>query len=909
MHELNRIRQHLRIAAATAHLSLTLLLAGPMAPAHAVSLAECEKVLGDVNAQIRIKRFPGGFVELRDDSGEVLWFYDQYGSFEDYLKITKEEADCLVLVRNSQAAQNFASLAGEAPPPASIRMAATAAVQPAVVGAHAFDIADLDGDGDLDTVTLEGSDSLTVWRQDANGQLLPAADIQIGTGGSQVVLADLNEDSHADAIVARAGNYGADPGDVTVLLGRGDATFQAARSFAAGKVPLSLAVADLNGDDHLDVVTANADQAATPRNVAILLGDGAGGLGTPRQLTGIPETTAILAADFNGDDVADLAVAHWELGIALLRGNGDGSFKAALDSDVGVPLAFLTALDLNGDGTRDLVGAAANNGAIAYLPGIGDGSFSVPLFAAAGTGARSFAVSDRADDGSVRVLVPDAAHGGLAVHSITGDGRLLAPATYLTHASGPNDIAVADFNRDGKPDVATAGSSAPGISLFKGVGGVRLESQAPLNLAGLSTLATGDFDKDGTADIVAVGNVVSFLRGRGDFTFEPSVDTPLAASEHRDVDAADFDGDGLLDLAVASSGPSAGSGQVSVVLGAGGGAFSVATLAAGTHPVAVVAQDVNRDGNPDLVVVDTGTFQSDTDPGGIYVFAGRGNGAFRAPRRYDAGRNPSSVAVGDLNADAWPDFAVTTGGPGFESFYGVLMGNGTGRFGRARLTQTADSPAQVAIGAFSADPAADLMIAYCCGATDMAIVPGLGDGTFLEEEHFPAGANVQRMAFADFNQDGLKDLAVANSVFTFGSGSVSILLRYAGLPSCQARLPTHVGTGAPDTLTGSAGDDVIVGLGGGDRIDGAQGNDLACGGAGNDTLLGGNGDDSLWGDAGQDLLTGGPGNDSLNGGSGNDSLSGTSGDDALSGGPGTDDCRGGADTDTARDCEAVSSIP
>lgn len=881
-------------------------LAAPAAPSHALNLADCQADLLTMHYYAKAITAPGRHIILEDG---VFYYVEPSESDYKLAELSQERKDCIALIERNSLQEIYQLLAS----PSAVQGRAASATGDAVYdvarGADLFDVADLDGDGDVDAVSVADGSDLTVWTLEGDQGLVQSSRIPIGTGANQVVLADLNEDGHSDAIVARAGNYGTDPGDVTVLLGVGDATFHEAHSFAAGKVPLWLSVADLNGDEHLDVVTGNADQASTPRNVSVLLGDGAGGLGTPRRRAGIAETTAILAADFTGDEIADLAVAHWDLGISLLPGNGDGTFTAAVNSDVGVPLTYLTALDFNGDGMRDLVGAATNNGAVAYLPGKGDGSFAAPLFASGGTGARSFAVSERTEDGSLRVFVPDAAHGGLAVHTITDDAHLVAPGTYLTYASGPSDVAVADFNRDRKPDVVAANSSGSGLALFKGLGGVRLEAQVPLNVSPRVALATGDFDKDGNPDIAAVGDSVSLLRGNGSFTFAPAVDTPLPGSEHRDLDAADFDGDGLLDLAVASSGPPSGAGQVSVLRGTGGGHFSVATLAAGTHPVAVTARDVNRDGHPDLVVVDQGTFQSDTDPGGIYVFAGRGNGAFRPARRYDAGRNPSSVAVGDLNGDSWPDLAVTTEGAGFEFYYGVLLGNGTGRFGRAQLTQTADFPAQVAIGSVTADASPDLVIAYCCGTTDMAIAPGRGDGTFQEELFFPAGANVQRMALADFNQDGLSDLAVANTNFTFGSGSVSILLRYAGLPSCQGRLPTHLGTRAADELTGSAGDDVIVGLGGNDRIDGAQGDDLACGGTGNDTLLGGNGDDSLWGDAGQDVLTGGPGNDSLNGGSGNDSLSGTSGDDALAGGPGTDRCTGGAGADTARDCETVSSVP
>jgi hypothetical protein len=908
----------LRMRARSARLTicLRLLLAVVMvvtaAPAHAISLALCEKQLGRLQNLISTNAPSATHTKITTTlpgGEESLGAYDWKDRKVYEIKLTAIDVACQGVVEQYAVNASLRALILLLRSAQSLDADMVATPSAIAGGAQLFDVADLDEDGDLDAVTLGNGDDLTVWIGDGGDELSPVTDTPIGAGASQVVVADINEDERRDVIVVRTGNYGSDPGDVTVLLGRGDATFQAARTFAAGRAPLSLAVADLNGDDHLDVVTANADQAATPKNVAVLLGDGAGNLGTARLLSNIPEATAILAADFTGDEIADLAVANWEFGIALLRGNGDGTFDAAIDTDVDVPLFFLTALDFNGDGTRDLIGAATNNGAIAYLPGRGDGSFATPVLAAGGVGAESFAVQAAEGDGNLRIFVPDAVHGGLAVHSISNDARLFAPATYLTHASGPNDLAIADFNRDRKPDIATANFSSPGVSLFMGQGGVRLESKTPLNVSSPNALATGDFDKDGMPDLAALGSSLALLRGNGDFTFAPAVSTPLGSSEHRDLDAADFDGDGLLDLAVASSGPSAGAGQVSVLRGTGAGAFSVTSLAAGTHPVAVVAKDVNRDGNPDLLVVDNGTFQSDTDPGGIYVFAGRGNGAFRTARRYGAGRNPSSIAVGDLNADTWPDLAVTTEGPGFEFFYGVLMNNGTGLFRPARLTQTADFPVQIAIGAFTADPAADLMVAYCCGDTDMAIVPGLGNGTFEDEHFFPAGANVQRMAFADFNGDGLKDLAAGNSIYTAGSGAVSILLRYAGLPSCRAQLPTHVGSKAADNLSGTPRDDVIVGLGGNDVIDGMQGDDLVCGGAGVDSLSGGLGNDSLWGDPGNDSLTGGPGNDRLNGGTGDDLVNGTSGNDALDGSVGTDDCRGGSDQDTARNCEVVSGVP
>lgn len=128
----------------------------------------------------------------------------------------------------------------------------------------------------------------------------------------------------------------------------------------------------------------------------------------------------------------------------------------------------------------------------------------------------------------------------------------------------------------------------------------------------------------------------------------------------------------------------------------------------------------------------------------------------------------------------------------------------------------------------------------------------------------------------------------------------------AGIPTCDGRPATFVGTNRAETIIGSNGDDVIVARGGSDIVNGRGGNDVICGGAGNDILRGGagndvirggdgrdelqggGGNDRLYGDSGRDKIGGGPGNDRLYGGGGNDTLDGGSGTDSANGGPGVD---------------------
>ena len=230
----------------------------------------------------------------------------------------------------------------------------------------------------------------------------------------------------------------------------------------------------------------------------------------------------------------------------------------------------------------------------------------------------------------------------------------LAPLAYDAGAD-PVSVAVADFNGDGKPDLAVANqgnypypNSSVSILLGQG-GGTFLPAVSYAAGNNPQSVAVGDFNGDGKQDL-AVANYysanVSVLLGKGDGTFLPAV-SYLAGYGPRSVAAGDFNGDGKQDLAVAVAGDSYnGGGQgVSVLLGKGDGTFQTAqTFPTGTYPISVAVGDFNGDGILDLAV-------ANEDSDNVSVLLGKGDGTFLPAQTFPAGVNPSSVAVGDFNGD------------------------------------------------------------------------------------------------------------------------------------------------------------------------------------------------------------------------------------------------------------------
>ena len=299
--------------------------------------------------------------------------------------------------------------------------------------------------------------------------------------------------------------------------------------------------------------------------------------------------------------------------VAILMGNGDGSFQTAVTYSVGdgpFPVA-LVAADFNNDGHADLavVNAlvGASGGTLAILLNHGDGTFGAATQINTGLSPTSITASDLNNDGNQDLWI--AGNGTGAVLLGNGDGTFQVPTLYQTDVNGGNalGVAVGDFDGDGFTDIAAAnfGSDTIGVLLNNG-GGIFRNLAAYATGSGPDGLAAADLNHDGKLDLVAPdlnSNSVSVLLGNGDGTFQPQSSLTGGAGPSSAL-VADLDGTGHLDLAVADSN---GDG-VTVILGNGDGTFGKyydipSSSGAAPGPISAVAGDFNGDGRLDLAVV------------------------------------------------------------------------------------------------------------------------------------------------------------------------------------------------------------------------------------------------------------------------------------------------------------------
>src|SRR5262249_13361383 len=240
-----------------------------------------------------------------------------------------------------------------------------------------------------------------------------------------------------------------------------------------------------------------------------------------------------------------------------------------------------------------------------------------------------------------------------------------------------------------------------------------------------------------------------------------------------------FNGDGLLDLAVANT----GSNSASILIGNGNGTFQGAQhFAVGANPRSIILGDFNGDGFPDLATANEGS-------NNVSILIGNGDGTFQTARHFAVGgRGPWSVTAGDFDRDGQLDLAVANWGYEdciyYDPKYGclqyghiagttvsVLLGQGDGTFRPAQNFIVGSSPQYVAVGDFNGDQILDLATANA-DTNNVSVLVGIGDGTFRPAQHFAAGSGPSALAVGDFNGDGLPDLAVTN----FNSNDVSVLI-------------------------------------------------------------------------------------------------------------------------------------
>lgn len=599
-------------------------------------------------------------------------------------------------------------------------------------------VADVNGDGKLDVVVVDQNSPSNVWTMLGNGDGTFQSSTSValsGNGGYNVVFADFNGDGLLDlaendynsgqvtvylatsastyangvtyttpdkvynACNITAGdlsgdgkpeivNANCDSDSISVYVNNGDGTFQkatyynAALNVAGGTVadvyPAAVTIADVNGDGKADIISTNYFSS----DVTVLLGNGDGTVQEPTigyAIGGHPYAPAIVA-DFNGDGLADILVSDDEFSLTYLKGYGDGSFRSALNyyspiSDNQYARSYGIATgDFNGDGIPDFVigNCCDRTVGITVFLSRPDGSMQTGVNYSAGN-LYYLAVADFNGDGKLDIAATSINNGFVQIFNGIGDGTFSIGSTFATDLTStrPEGLVAGDFNHDGHPDLAVQNSSNQnvGILINDGTGGFLAPVNYSLSTNSNQGINTADLKGDGYLDLVVPlngGSAIAILLGNGDGTFQAETDVTVRSPYS--VAIADLNGDGKLDLAATTR--QYGSQGIDVAFGNGDGTFQTPVFYASSlkdfnldnpTPTSIQAADIDGDGKMDLVY-------TNSEYGTVGVLFGAGNGLFYDPVEYPAGAYGWGLVVADVNQDGAPDVVVAS-----RDFSGVTV--------------------------------------------------------------------------------------------------------------------------------------------------------------------------------------------------------------------------------------------
>ena len=446
---------------------------------------------------------------------------------------------------------------------------------------------------------------------------------------SSVAIGDLTGDKKPELVVSSYYD-----GTVWVLLNKGSGNFQALGCLLHRHVPQSMVLADFNGDKKLDFVVGNATgQFVTdcPRQwrrhlpgQSCITTKAVVDVDHTASRRPISTSTATSTSSRPAAAPAWVSASCWGLPTACSRRQRSSTSAPP----PGLPIAFVRAIDVNGDGKPDIVCGTPKG--VVVLLGSGTGTFKTPV---------TYAVS---------------------------------PSSY------PIVGWLADLNGDGKPDIVTSNHDGTvSVLLNKGNGTYGTATVFPSGTGAYpSGFAVGDFNQDGKPDIV-VGDFQAsdlvLLLGNGNGTFQSPVVLPSPVRPSG-LTAADLNKDGKLDLAIASGD---NSGSLAILLGNGNGTFTPGNTyqyfddstciiygACDHYPYSLVAVDLNGDNNLDLAIAPRnpwykvcGAYRCAEQYLGAVVYLGKGDGTFVEQSGWLAGVSPTWVVAGDFNSDGMPDLA------------------------------------------------------------------------------------------------------------------------------------------------------------------------------------------------------------------------------------------------------------
>lgn len=663
-------------------------------------------------------------------------------------------------------------------------------------------VGDFDRDGDLDVAVLDEFDEFCVLRNDgeANFSFDDIDDCYDSNGSDPVAIAAANLDAGGvlDLVILHNESE-----NVAVFLGNGDGTFAASDlpTVAVGQDPRDLAVGRVDGDALDDVVVLEHNDF-DPENMTVLLGSDNGRLRvvSPKSSAEF-NSLSIALGDIDRDGLLDAITVNEGNVASMIQGQGDGVFDPGFPAATGPGRLVVTA-DLDNDSDTDYVVLALGGDRIRVVRNNFGNPTATPTPFAVLTPTATVTQGGPTATPTPTVPTPTATVTPTATATAT---PTRIPRAQLTSCevdvslAGPVTLAAADFDRDGRVDIAIADREANRVSiLLVDAAGIRNRTGCMplkagpivLEVAAPAGLAVGDFDRNARLDLaVATSNGVAIFSGGGDGSFLRLADVLLSAPPAA-VTVADFNRDARPDLATADG----EAGTVSVLLGRGDGSFaSPTTISVGRPATALVAVDLNQDSRADLAVAsraarDVSVFLQDpAAPGG-----------FRALGPRALGGEPTGLVALDFNLDGLRDLAASLGDADEVVVLRALLvaGGPDVTYQVSARLPTGRNPAALAAEDFDRNGRVDLVVAnreepransfVDPGTGTLRFFPGGEDGSFstpLIDYPEACGADECRLGdgpaalvAADFDFDGLPDLVVA------GFDDLSLTLLRSSVP-------------------------------------------------------------------------------------------------------------------------------
>jgi flagellin-like hook-associated protein FlgL len=370
-----------------------------------------------------------------------------------------------------------------------------------------------------------------------------------------------------------------------------------------------------------------------------------------------------------------------------------------------------------------------------------------------------------------------------------------ASRTTVTSAANPYGVALADFNQDGKLDIAAVASTSAVVQIYDGKGdGTFLAPRTYTVGTTAQEIRAGDVTGDGIVDLVvgdAGTTTISILAGNGDGTFDTRI-TLGPGSAPTDIELADVNDDGSLDIVTTIS----GSAQVGVYKSNGDGTFqTVQTYTVGTTPVAITSGDVNGDGNVDLLVANSGSAN-------VSVLFGSSTGTFTTGTTLTVGTAPSGMALFDMDLDGDLDIAVSNGTTNNVT---IATNSGVGVFTVTSTLTAGTKPEDIRAADLNKDGYQDLFVLNE-DTRNISLFLASGAATFGSATTLSLGGTSTfgafEMALGDLNGDGVVDIVApqtGNTTATDGT-EVGILLANRTSTSAEGDVKVNTAEKAQDLL-------------------------------------------------------------------------------------------------------------